>query len=150
MIEDWQTTRLWALGAGVFTWLLVAATISLIVGGLGTPTWPQLLRLANHGRHATATVTAIDTGNHNTCTLTYNAGRQSLTAQLPCDASRPGQIQIVYDPGDPSVVDTGTHPGSDLRTSVLLMLLAATAFSLIVAFGVRRLQRWLTSSQQPR
>jgi hypothetical protein len=124
----------------------VLAVITLIVGVLATPSWVQLFRLATDGRHTVATVTSIDRGDHNDCYFTFKANRRTFTNNQPCSAEALGPIRVVYDPGNPTVVDTGS-PASDLISSTALALLAPLIFGAIGASGARKLQLWLLSEE---
>jgi hypothetical protein len=127
----------------------VLVSITLIVGLSGAPSWVQLFRLASDGRHAVATVTSIDRGDHNDCYFTFKANRRTFTNSQPCGAEALGPITIVYDPGNPTVVDTGS-PASDLIGSMLLALLATLVFGSMGVSGARKVQRGLLREERSR
>jgi hypothetical protein len=150
--ESWRDVRLswfWPGLAGACVGGCVLVAITLIVGLSGAPSWVQLFRLASDGRRAVATVTSINRSDHDDCYFTFKANRRTFTNSQPCGADTLGPITIVYDPGDPTVVDTGS-PASDLIGSMLLALLATFVFGFMGASGARAVQRgMLGASQDP-
>lgn len=115
--------RLSPVGLWIFVFLFFVLTTNLF-----GQSWFSLLRLAQHGRTVTASVSVAHTSNHDGCEFTFTAGGRTFHgSRESCGDREVGDaLTITYLPSDPTV-HSGYSPASHLVTAVAFALLLPTA-----------------------